>query len=141
METSLTVKKENLLALMPDGGMAELIKPLQNEILLLETYVAGTAYIEDESVFDEAHDGDKLILRREDNRFDEKAILVLDQKERKLGYVPDLPPTFMSGEPAGFEASEKSALRISTAVAGEYGFIPPDGCRKAPDSENRPAFS
>ena len=96
METSLTVKKENLLALMPDGGMAELIRPLQNEILLLETYVAGTAYIEDESIFDEAHDGDKLILRREDNRFDEKAILVLDQKERKMGYVPERENTVLS---------------------------------------------
>ena len=39
------------------------------------------------------------------------------------------------------EASEKSALRISTAVAGEYGFIPPDGRREAPDSKNRPAFT
>jgi len=96
METSLTVKKENMLALMQGGGVAELIKPLQNEILLLETYVAGTAYIEDETVFDEAHDGDKLILRREDNRFDEKAILVLDQKERKMGYVPERENTVLS---------------------------------------------
>ncbi len=96
METSLTVKKENMLTLIQGGSVAELIKPLQNEILLLETYVAGTAYIEDESVFDEAHDGDKLILRREDNRFDEKAILVLDQKERKMGYVPERENTVLS---------------------------------------------
>lgn len=69
--------------------MAELIKPLQKEILLLETYVAGTSYVEDKSVYDEAHVGDRLILRREDNRFDKKAILILDEKERKLGYIPE----------------------------------------------------
>ena len=89
METFLTVKNENMLSLIQDGTVAQLIKPLQKEILLLETYVAGTAHIEDETVFDEAHEGDKLILRREDNRFDERAILVLDEKERKLGYVPE----------------------------------------------------
>ncbi len=96
METTLTVKKENMLSLIQGGGVAELIKPLQNEILLLETYVAGTAYIEDEVVFDEAREGDGLILRRESNRFDEKAILVLDVKERKLGYVPERENTVLS---------------------------------------------
>ena len=96
METTLTVKKENMLSLIQGGGVAELIKPLQNEILLLETYVAGTAYIEDEVVFDEAREGDGLILRRESNRFDEKAILVLDEKERKLGYVPERENTVLS---------------------------------------------
>lgn len=96
METTLTEKKENMLSLIQGGGVAELIKPLQNEILLLETYVAGTAYIEDEVVFDEAREGDGLILRRESNRFDEKAILVLDEKERKLGYVPERENTVLS---------------------------------------------
>ncbi|MCR5604952.1 MAG: HIRAN domain-containing protein [Lachnospiraceae bacterium] len=34
--------------------------------------------------------GDKLILQREpENRFDENAILVLDDKKRKLGYIPE----------------------------------------------------
>ena len=47
METSLTLKKENMLSLIQGGGVAELIKPLQKEILLLETYVAGTSYVED----------------------------------------------------------------------------------------------
>ena len=33
--------------------------------------------------------GDKLTLKREINRYDDKAILILDSQERKLGYVPE----------------------------------------------------
>ena len=40
-------------------------------------------------MLDEIATGDKLRLRREDNKFDEKAILVLDEKGRKLGYIPE----------------------------------------------------
>ena len=46
--------------------------------------------MKDETVFDDLKVGDKLILQREpENRFDENAILVLDEKKRKLGYVPE----------------------------------------------------
>lgn len=40
-------------------------------------------------MLDEVKAGDKLTLRREDNRYDEHAILVLDSKKRKLGYIPE----------------------------------------------------
>ena len=33
--------------------------------------------------------GDELILRREENKFDSKAILVLNRDKQKLGYVPE----------------------------------------------------
>ncbi len=33
--------------------------------------------------------GDELILQREDNPFDKKAILVLNGERKKLGYVPE----------------------------------------------------
>ena len=58
--------------------------------LNIDSYVAGTSHIKDESVFDDIREGDKLILQREpDNRFNENAILVLNSKSQKLGYIPE----------------------------------------------------
>ena len=41
------------------------------------------------SVLEKIKVGDELILQREDNPFDKKAILVLNAEKRKLGYVPE----------------------------------------------------
>ena len=90
MENELTINKKNMVSLVTDNPLVELIKPLSHEILLFDSYVAGTTHIKDETVFDEIKVGDKLILQREpENRFDENAILVLDDKKRKLGYIPE----------------------------------------------------
>lgn len=90
MENELIVNKKNMVSLVTDNPLGELIKPLSHEILLFDSYVAGTTHIKDETVFDEIKVGDKLILQREPaNRFDENAILVLDDKKRKLGYIPE----------------------------------------------------
>ena len=79
-----------MVSLVTDNPIGELIKPLSHEIMLFDSYVAGTTHIKDETVFDEIKVGDKLILQREpENRFDENAILVLDDKKRKLGYIPE----------------------------------------------------
>lgn len=89
MENQLTIDTKNLLATAAKNGIGELIKPLSHEILLFDSYVAGTTHLEDDTVLDEIREGDKLILQREDNRFDDNAILVLDEKKRKLGYIPE----------------------------------------------------
>ena len=90
MENGLTVGKQNMVAVLTDNPLGDLIKPLSNEILLFDSYVAGTTHIKDESVFDDVKEGSNLILQRETkNRFDENAILVLDEKKRKLGYIPE----------------------------------------------------
>ena len=89
MENQLTIDSKNLLATATGKGIGELIKPLSREIHLFDSYVAGTTHLEDETVLDEIKEGDKLILQREDNKFDDKAILVLDEKKRKLGYIPE----------------------------------------------------
>ena len=90
MANELTTKTKDMVALMTDHSLGDLIKPLSHEILLFGSYIAGTSYIDDQSIFDELKDGDKLFLKREpDNRFDENAILVLDEKGRKLGYIPE----------------------------------------------------
>ncbi len=90
MANDLTVGKKNMVSLVRDNPLGDLIKPLSREILLFDSYVAGTTHIKDESVFDDVKEGTKLVLRREpENRFDENAILVLDEKKRKLGYIPE----------------------------------------------------
>ena len=90
MANELTTKTKDMVALMTDHSLGDLIKPLSHEILLFGSYIAGTSYIDDQSIFDELKDGDKLFLKREpDHRFDENAILVLDENGRKLGYIPE----------------------------------------------------
>ncbi len=90
MENELTINKKNMVALVTDNPLGELIKPLSHEILLFDSYVAGTTHIKDRWVFDAMKVGDKLILQREpENRFDENAILVLNEKRGKLGYIPE----------------------------------------------------
>ncbi len=90
MANDLTVGKKNMVSLVRDNPLGDLIKPLSREILLFDSYVAGTTHIKDESVFDDVKEGTKLVLLREpENRFDENAILVLDEKKRKLGYIPE----------------------------------------------------
>ena len=50
--------------------------------------VVGTDYIEDKTPHNEIQIGDDIIFQFErENKFDNKAILVLDNKSRKLGYI------------------------------------------------------
>ncbi len=87
MSNELTVSREGLVSLVGDKSLGEVIKPLKTEIHLFDTYVAGTTYLKDTSVLDEISAGDKLTLMREDNPYDNNAILILFNK-KKLGYVP-----------------------------------------------------
>lgn len=65
------------------------IAPYIREIFLLECHIAGTSYLDLASIELEISIGDPLLFRREpDNAYDELAIVIFDQKERKLGYVP-----------------------------------------------------
>lgn len=83
------IKDNELVALTNNAGLDEVLKPLVKEIFLFDTRVAGTTHIADKSVFDEIREGDKLSLRREENKFDEKAIAILTQSGKKIGYVPE----------------------------------------------------
>lgn len=81
--------KAGLVSVAANQGFDTMIKPLVKEIHLFDTYVAGTSFLKDKSVLDDIKPGDKLTLRREDNKFDSKAILVLTGDGKKLGYVPE----------------------------------------------------
>lgn len=89
MSNDLVVNKNDLIQAIEDKSVSDIIKPLVNEIHLFDTFIAGTTHLEDQSVLDEVAEGDKVNLRREENKFDEKAILVQDQNGRKLGYIPE----------------------------------------------------
>ena len=89
MANELTLSNGGVVALSTEKSLADMIKPLQKEIHLFDTYVAGTTYLKDKSVLEAAAPSDRLILQREDNKFDDKAILVLNEGKKKLGYVPE----------------------------------------------------
>jgi len=77
------------VAVASKHGIGEIIKPMIREIHLFDTWIAGTARLEDKAVLKALKAEEELILRREENEFDSMAILVLDSGERKLGYVPE----------------------------------------------------
>ncbi len=89
MSNDLVVNKNDLIQAIEDKSVGDIIKPLVNEIHLFDTFIAGTTHLEDQSVLDEVAEGDKLSLRREENKFDSKAILILNQGGSKLGYIPE----------------------------------------------------
>jgi hypothetical protein len=89
MSNELTVKNEDLLAVVTDRNLGEILKPLVNEIHLFDTVIAGTSFIKDSSLLEALEPNEKLILQREDNKFDSKAILILNSQKQKLGYVPE----------------------------------------------------
>ena len=89
MSTELMIKDTDLLATVTQTELSDLIKPLVNETHLFDTFVAGTTYLGDQTLLDDIHIGDKLTLVREDNKFDDKAIMIYTKDNRKLGYIPE----------------------------------------------------
>lgn len=89
MANELTKQEEGIVSLVQGQELGDIIKPLIREIHLFDSYIAGTAHLEDKSVLDEIEVGDVLSLQREENKFDSNAILILNADGKKLGYVPE----------------------------------------------------
>lgn len=90
MANELTTNQTGDLVLaMQQHELGELLQPLIREIHLFDSFVAGTTHLKDPSVLKEIKVGDRLTLRREDNKFDSYAILILTEEKKKLGYVPE----------------------------------------------------
>jgi len=68
----------------------DLGKPFSRQIYLISAAIAGSYYVDDiYELLDEMKVGAKLrFVREPDNKYDELAILVKDQNDNKLGYVP-----------------------------------------------------
>ncbi len=88
-DRELTIRDSELAILADSGSLDNVLKPLTREIYLFDTYVAGTSHLKDKSVLDEIKTDDKLVLKREENKFDDMAILVLSENGKKLGYIPE----------------------------------------------------
>ena len=84
-----TQQTGKLVQTIDQQGVGDLLKPLIREIHLFDSYVAGTTHLEDQSVLEKIEVGDRLSLRREENKFDENAILILTEVGQKLGYIPE----------------------------------------------------
>lgn len=89
MSDELIVSKNELVSMIENRGISEIIKPLVKEVHLFDTYVAGTSHVVDKDVVKNAKLGDELLMRREENKYDAKAILLLNHENKKIGYVPE----------------------------------------------------
>ncbi len=89
MANELTEHRQELVSLVQSHELGDLIKPLIKEIHLFDSYIAGTTHLDDKTVLEKIKVGDVLSLRREDNKFDSNAILILNGEGKKLGYVPE----------------------------------------------------
>ena len=89
MANELTKQEQGIVSLVQGKELGDIIKPLIREIHLFDSYIAGTTHLEDKSVLDAIQVGDVLSLRREDNKYDSNAILILNADGKKLGYVPE----------------------------------------------------
>ncbi len=90
MSDKPVLSTEHLLALIRGSFSGNLPLPYVQEIFLLECHVAGTSHVNDiNQIEHELSAGIFLIFKREPgNEHDKLAIMILDQKGRKLGYVP-----------------------------------------------------
>ena len=85
----ITTKQQELVSVLDQKGIGELLKPLSKEIHLFDTFVAGTAYLEDDAVVKKLKVGDKLTLQREESKFDDYAVQILNSEGEKIGYIPE----------------------------------------------------
>ena len=64
-------------------------KPFVKEVELLSCNIAGTTFLDLEDIEPELEKDQLLVLKRDTkNEHDDKAILILTEAGRKLGYVP-----------------------------------------------------
>lgn len=84
----IPVGKDELVPVITPSGLADIIKPLTQEIHLFDSFVAGTTHLKDKSVLGKIEVGNHLTLQREENRYDDNAI-VISFNNKKLGYVPE----------------------------------------------------
>lgn len=89
MDHELSIKKEGLVSLVDQKELGEIIKPLVREIHLFDSFVAGTTHLQNQDVLTQIAVGDKLTLRREENKFDSNAVVILTEDQKKLGYIPE----------------------------------------------------
>lgn len=89
MANELTEKKAGQVAVIEGHDLGDIIKPLIKEIHLFDSYIAGTTHLEDPSALENIEVGNMLGLKREENKFDDNAIIIINEAGQKLGFVPE----------------------------------------------------
>ena len=89
MADEIAKVNQHTISVIQGHEIGEIIQPLIRDIHLFDTWIAGTTHLEDKAVLKSIHPGDELLLQREDNKFDSRAILVLYKDKKKLCYVPE----------------------------------------------------
>ena len=89
MKNELSKTNTSQIALMDNKELSDIIKPLSKEIHLFDSFVSGVLNIKDPEVLKELEEGQKLILQREDSKFDTNTINILTEEKVKIGYVPE----------------------------------------------------
>ena len=119
MSDELIEKKDDaLIAAIDRQGIGDLLKPLIKEIHLFDTFISGTARLKDPSVLLGIAPGDKLILRREADRFDENTVAVFTERGEALGILPEQDNVIFARL---MDAGKLLTAKISsTAVIGSF---------------------
>ena len=91
MNDLIHIDEANIVSILNSGLSAlDVGKPFSRQIYLISASIAGAYYVD--NIYDLLHKikiGTKLRFFREpDNQFDELAIVVKDENNNKLGYVP-----------------------------------------------------
>ena len=81
--------KGALVAGLSREGLDGIIKPLTDEIHLFDTFIAGTALLNNSPLLAALKVGDALTLVREDSKFDSNGIAIYDERKNRLGFVPE----------------------------------------------------
>ncbi len=90
-ENELTnIQNDALTSNMLNKHGIDMQLPFSRDIFLMNTMINGAMHVK--TIYKQAsalNEGDRVTLRLEPkNKYDEKAILVLDPKGKKLGYIP-----------------------------------------------------
>jgi len=91
MNDIIRLDDKNIVSILNSGNaLSDLGKPFAKQIYLISASIAGAYYVENiYDLLEEIKIDAKLrFVREPDNQYDELAILVKDQNDNKLGYVP-----------------------------------------------------
>jgi hypothetical protein len=91
MSELIRIDETNIISVLNSARSGlDIGKPFSRQIYLVSASIAGSYYVDDiHDLLDEMKTGAKLrFIREPDNQYDELAILVKDQNNNKLGYVP-----------------------------------------------------
>jgi len=91
MNEIIRINETNIVSILNSTKSGiELGKPFSRQIYLISASIAGAFYVDGiYELLDKILPGTKLrFIREPDNKYDKLAILVKDQDDNKLGYVP-----------------------------------------------------